>query len=104
MKVGGELGEVDAQAAAVGGFTPIDLLTHQQQRGVAARADFGALLNYSFFGGMIRDLKTGTTSFNGANAFLDGRVMNEDEQKRFARNAIVYRDLARQFRAGLRSV
>ena len=32
------------------------------------------------------------------------RVMNEDEQKRFARNAIVYRDLARQFRAGLRSV
>lgn len=32
------------------------------------------------------------------------RVMDEDEQKRFARNAIVYRDLARQFRSGLRSV
>ena len=32
------------------------------------------------------------------------RVMDEDEQNKFARNAKVYLDLARQFRAGLRSV
>ena len=32
------------------------------------------------------------------------RVMDEAEQKRFARNAQVYRDLARQFRSGLKSV
>jgi carbonic anhydrase/acetyltransferase-like protein (isoleucine patch superfamily) len=32
------------------------------------------------------------------------RVMDEDERKRFDRNALVYLELARQFRAGLRSV
>src|SRR5258708_23022573 len=32
------------------------------------------------------------------------RVMEEEERKRFARNATVYRALAKQFRAGLRSV
>ena len=31
------------------------------------------------------------------------RVMTEDERKRFDRNAVVYRDLARRFRLGLRS-
>jgi hypothetical protein len=30
--------------------------------------------------------------------------MDEDERKRFDRNAEVYRALARQFRAGLKSV
>jgi carbonic anhydrase/acetyltransferase-like protein (isoleucine patch superfamily) len=32
------------------------------------------------------------------------RVMDEDERKHFGRNATVYRDLARQFRAGLKVV
>ena len=32
------------------------------------------------------------------------RVMDAEEQARFARNAEVYRELARQFRAGLRPV
>lgn len=32
------------------------------------------------------------------------RVMDEDERKRFDRNALVYLELARRFRAGLRSV
>jgi carbonic anhydrase/acetyltransferase-like protein (isoleucine patch superfamily) len=32
------------------------------------------------------------------------RVMDEAEQARFARNAVVYRELAARFRAGLRSV
>jgi carbonic anhydrase/acetyltransferase-like protein (isoleucine patch superfamily) len=32
------------------------------------------------------------------------RVMDEEERKRFDRNAEVYRELARRFRAGLRSV
>jgi len=32
------------------------------------------------------------------------RVMDEEERKRFARNAEVYRALAKQFRAGLKSV
>lgn len=32
------------------------------------------------------------------------RVMDEDERKRFDRNAKVYRDLARQFRSGLKVV
>ena len=32
------------------------------------------------------------------------RVMDEEERKRFDRNAEVYRALAKQFRAGLRSV
>lgn len=32
------------------------------------------------------------------------RVMSEEERAKFDRNAAVYRDLARQFRAGLRSV
>ena len=32
------------------------------------------------------------------------RVMDEDERKRFARNATVYRDLAKRFRAGLKVV
>ena len=32
------------------------------------------------------------------------RVMDEEERKRFDRNALVYMGLARQFRAGLRSV
>jgi carbonic anhydrase/acetyltransferase-like protein (isoleucine patch superfamily) len=31
------------------------------------------------------------------------RVMDEDERKRFDRNAEVYRELAKRFRAGLRS-
>jgi carbonic anhydrase/acetyltransferase-like protein (isoleucine patch superfamily) len=32
------------------------------------------------------------------------RVMDEDERKRFDRNAEVYRALAKRFRAGLRSI
>ena len=32
------------------------------------------------------------------------RVMDEEERKKFDRNAVVYRDLARRFRAGVRSV
>ena len=31
------------------------------------------------------------------------RVMSDEERKKFDRNAVVYRDLARRFRAGLRS-
>lgn len=46
----------------------------------------------------------------GANELWTGapaklrRVMDAEEQAKFARNAMVYRDLARRFRAGLRSV
>jgi gamma-carbonic anhydrase len=32
------------------------------------------------------------------------RVMSDEERRRFDRNAIVYRDLARQYRAGLRGL
>ena len=31
------------------------------------------------------------------------RVMSDKERQKFDRNAVVYRDLARRFRAGLRS-
>jgi carbonic anhydrase/acetyltransferase-like protein (isoleucine patch superfamily) len=31
------------------------------------------------------------------------RVMSDEERRKFDRNAAVYRDLARRFRAGLRS-
>lgn len=41
--------------------------------------------------------------WTGAPATLR-RVMTDDERKKFDRNALVYLDLARQFRAGLRSV
>ena len=41
--------------------------------------------------------------WTGAPATLR-RVMTDDERKKFDRNALVYLDLARRFRAGLRSV
>ena len=39
-----------------------------------ARSDVGAVINYSLFGGSIRDMRLGHFQFNGANASLDARV------------------------------
>ena len=39
-----------------------------------APSDFGGAVNYTLFAGSTKSLDTGTTSFSGANASLDGRV------------------------------
>ena len=44
---------------------------------VTPRADFGASLNYSLFGGTIRDMNMGQIQFTGANAWLDARVFSD---------------------------
>ncbi len=44
---------------------------------VTPRADFGASLNYSLFGGTIRDMNMGQIQFTGTNAWLDARVFSD---------------------------
>jgi outer membrane usher protein len=44
---------------------------------VTPHADFGASLNYSLFGGSIRDMNAGKFEFTGANAWLDARVFSD---------------------------
>jgi outer membrane usher protein len=41
-----------------------------------ARSDTGAILNYSLFGGSIRDMRAGQVQFSGANASLDARAFS----------------------------
>lgn len=50
---------------------------HRKRKRVKLTSGFGALLNYSLFGGAVRDLKTGKTYFSGANATLDARVFSK---------------------------
>lgn len=53
--------------------------TYNQSAGRARakpRADLGASLNYSLFGGSIRNINLGQVQFTGANAWLDGRVFS----------------------------
>ncbi len=40
-------------------------------------ADLGALLNYSVFGGLVRDATTGKVQYNNVNALLDARLFSD---------------------------
>ncbi len=40
-------------------------------------SDLGALVNYSIFGGSVRDMNTGKIAFNGVNAQLDARIFSD---------------------------
>ncbi len=62
-----------------------DAMIQSERR--APRSDPGLLLNYAFYGGAIRDMKTGQTSFSGANATLEGRAFSD--MGTFTQNAII---------------